>query len=59
MYIYSKMKLNKKGDFELDQLGKLIIAAIVLILLIVIITVYIGGELGNQEDRITSIFNLF
>lgn len=51
--------INKKGDFELDQLGKLIIAAIVLILLVVIVSVYIGGELNSQEDKLNSIFNFF
>lgn len=50
---------NNKGDFELDQLGKLIIAAVVLIVLIVIVSVYVGGELNSQEDKLKSIFNFF
>ena len=50
---------NKRGDFELDQLGKLILAAIVLILLITIVTIYIGGELDSQGSRISAVLDLF
>lgn len=43
---------NKKGDLELDQLGKLIIGVILFIILIYIVTVVIGGEIGNQTGEV-------
>lgn len=44
--------VSKKGDLEWDQIGKVIIALVALIILIYIITQVIGGELGNQGDKI-------
>lgn len=50
-------KRNSKGDLELDELGKLLIGLVLLIVLVVIVTVYIGGEFGNQGDKIKDAFN--
>lgn len=53
------MILKKKADLELDQIGKIILLGIALIILITIISVYISGELDVQAQRIQSIFNIF
>jgi len=53
------IKKNKKGDLEIDELGKLILGLVLLIVLIIIISVYINGEFINQEKSVNSIFNLF
>lgn len=55
------MKLIKsnKGSLELDELGKVIIGLTLLIILIVIVTVVIGPEFGNQGDKVDSIFGMF
>lgn len=50
---------NKKGDLELDELGKLILGGILLLLLIYIITVFLKGEFGSQKDDVKSIFDIF
>lgn len=49
---------NKRGDIELDELGKIILKVILLVLLIVIITVVISGEFSNQVDKIKGAFGL-
>ena len=49
--------VNKKGDLELDELGKLILGLILLIVLIVIITVYIRGDMSDQTDNVKNIFS--
>lgn len=53
------LKKNKKGDLELDELGKIILGVIFLVVLIVIITVAIRGELFSQGEKIKDIFNFF
>ncbi len=50
---------NRKGDLELDQLGKLILAAVGLLILIVIVTVVINGELENQGEKVGGAFGFF
>ena len=50
---------NKKGDIEWDEIGKVIIALVVLIIIIYIVTVVIRGEFGNQSDKIKDGFNIF
>ena len=54
-----KLLKDKRGDIELDQLGKLIIALVFLLVLIFIVTLVIGGEFGNQEEEIEGVFNIF
>lgn len=53
-----KMK-NKIGAIELEHLGKLILAIILLLVLIGIVTVVIKGELSSQGDKVKDIFNFF
>jgi len=50
---------NRKGDLELDQLGKIILGLILLIVLIVIITVVIRGEFSNQGDKLRNTLSNF
>lgn len=50
---------NKKAALEMDQLGKLLIGLALLIVLIVIVTVYVGGEFSNQSDKVSSVFKVF
>ncbi len=47
---------HKKGDLEIDEIGKVIIGLILLIILIVVITVVIRGEFSNQGSQIKDIF---
>lgn len=47
---------NRKADLELDELGKLILGLILLVVLIVIVTVYIRGEFSNQGDSVKGVF---
>ena len=49
---------NRKGDLELDELGKMIIATVVLVILIVIVTVYIKGSLDDQAGEVGNVFNV-
>lgn len=53
-----KLLRDKRGDIELDQLGKLVIALVFLLVLIFIVTIIIGGEFGNQEDEIEGVFSI-
>ena len=53
----SIFKINKKGDLELDELGKLILGLILLIILIVIVMVYIKNDMSSQADNVKSIFS--
>ena len=48
---------SKKGGLEIEQLGKLILAGILLVVLIVIVGVYIGSEMELQSDRIGDILS--
>lgn len=48
---------NKKGALEMDELGKLIIGVILFIILIYIVSVLIGGEIGSQKDEVTDVFS--
>ena len=59
--LYCKMALfeNKKGDIELDYVGKAILGAILLAILIFVVTMYIGGEFDTQVDRIRDVFRVF
>jgi len=53
-------KLNNKiAGVEWDQLAKIILALVALIILIYIITQVIGVELGNQSDIVTGGFKKF
>ncbi len=58
MKFIKEIKLSKKGDLEMDELGKLLIALALLIVLIVIVTIYIGGEFSNQEDKVKGVFSI-
>ena len=59
MWSKMKLKLTRKADLELDELGKLIIGLVLLIVLIVIITVVIKGELFGAGDRVLGVFDIF
>ncbi len=48
---------NKKGGIEMDELGKLIIGLVLFIILIYIVSVLIGGELGSQKGEVTDVFS--
>lgn len=50
---------NRKGDIELDELGKLILAAILLVILVVIITLVIGGKFTEEGENVRGIFDFF
>ena len=50
---------DKRGDLELDELGKVILGLIVLLILIVIVTVVIRGEFSSQEDKVEGMFDIF
>lgn len=43
---------NRKADLELDELGKIIIGLVLLLVLIAIVTVVIRGEFDNQGDKL-------
>lgn len=49
------MIFSKKGSIELDQLGKLIIGLVLFLILIYIVTVILGGELGSQGTEIKDV----
>lgn len=54
------LKNDKTGDLELDQIGKLIIALVLLVVLIMIITFVISGGFSDQEEEIGNVFtNMF
>jgi len=50
------LKYNKKGDLELDELGKLILGIILLIILIAIIW-YISSDMSDQGNNVKTVFN--
>lgn len=54
------MKLSKfkKGDIELDEIGKVILALVLLLVLIGIV-MYIKGQFGAQGEEVEQAFNLF
>lgn len=56
---FKLMFLNKKGDLEIDELGKLILGLILLIVLIVIITVVIKKEFYSAGRDAVGLFDLF
>ncbi len=47
-----KLIKTKKGDLELDELGKLLIALVLIVILIYIVVYIIGGEFGSQGENI-------
>ena len=50
------MKKQKKAAIEIDELVKLIMAGIALLILLVIVGLVIGGEFTHQGDKLKSIF---
>lgn len=48
---------SKKGAIEMDELGKLIIGLVLFLLLIYIVSVLIGGEIGAQKDEVSDVFS--
>jgi hypothetical protein len=48
---------SKKGALEMDELGKLIIGLILFIILIYIVSLMIGGEIGAQKEEVTDVFS--
>lgn len=50
---------TKKADLELDQLGKLILAGLLLVIILAIITLIITGEFTNQLEKIKEAFRIF
>ena len=50
------IRYNKKGDLELDELGKLILGLALLVVLIAIIW-YIAGDYSVQTDNVKTVFN--
>jgi len=55
----ANIKKIKKADLEMEQLGKLLLAIVGLVILIYIVTVVISGEFGSQSDKVKDVFNLF
>jgi len=49
------LRKAKNGDIEFDQLGMLILGLILFIILIYIVTVVIGGEMGNQTTEVKDV----
>jgi len=41
---------NKKGEVTWDEIAKVVLALVALVILIYIVTQVIGGELGNQSN---------
>jgi hypothetical protein len=54
---YNSLRRNKKGALEMDELGKLILGLILFIILIYIVSIIIGGEIGAQKDDVTDVFS--
>lgn len=54
---YNSLRKSKSGALEMDELGKLIIGVILFIILIYIVSVMIGGEIGSQKDEVTDVFS--
>ncbi len=50
---------NKKGDLELDEIGKLILGGLLLLILIYIVGYVIKGEFSDQGDKVVGIFSAF
>ena len=50
---------DKTADVELDELAKIILGLVLLLVLIYIVTIVINGELSNQVQRVKDIFNFF
>ena len=53
------LRKAKNGDIEFDQLGMLILGLILFIILIYIVTVVIGGEMGNQTTDVKDVLTNF
>ncbi len=49
---------SKKGDWELDELGKVIFYLVVLIVIIAIIWLVIKGEFATQGDKAKDVFDM-
>lgn len=47
---------NKKGEWALEEIGKVIFYLILLLVAIFIVVIAIGGELGSQGDKIGGAF---
>lgn len=52
-------KNSKKADIEIDEVGKIIIGLVLLLILIAIITVVIKGELFSAGSRVLNAFKFF
>ncbi len=57
--MHKKNMVFKKGAIEFDELAKLILAGILLVVIIILIFSYIGPEYNNQLDKIKAIFSFF
>ena len=51
------IRKNKKGDLEFDELGKLILAGIALLILIGIVIFVIKGSLDDESEKVTGGLN--
>lgn len=58
-FLNRRLLKEKKGDLELDQLGKLIIGLVIFLILLYFVAVFLGGKITDQEDDITGIFRAF
>ena len=52
------IKNNKKADLELDEIIKIMLGVILLVILISIIW-YIKGEFSGQESSVKTAFDIF
>jgi hypothetical protein len=53
----NSFSISKKGAIEMDELGKLIIGLVLFLVLIYIVSVMIGGEVGSQQEEVEDIFS--
>lgn len=58
-FLNRRLLKEKKGDLELDQLGKLIIGLVIFLILLYFVSIFLGGKISDQEDEITGIFKAF
>ena len=54
----SELKKNKRADLELDEIIKIMLGVVLLIILLAIIW-YIRGEFSDQGTSIKDSFNIF
>jgi len=57
-YRATELKNNKKADLELDEIIKIMLGVVLLIILLAIIW-YIRGEFSGQGTSIKDSFNIF